>query len=682
MRELHGVGRPSLGRRTQVGCIAEHLGQRNLCANLLHTANQIVHALDQTTTTVQVTDYITHVFFRRLDFDLHDRLQQHRLSLHKAFFERHRTGDLKRHFRRVNIVVRTIKQGDLHVHHWEACEHAILELLLDTLIDSRDVFLRNHTAHDLVNELVTFARLLRLHLDPDVTVLTTTTGLTHELAFLLNTGTNGFAVSNLRLAYVRFYLELALETVNDDVEVQLAHTGNNGLTRLFVRMNTERRVFLCQTLQRQAHFLLVSLGLGLYRDRDYRLRELHALQNNRALNGAQGVTSSDVFQTHTGSNITRANFFNFLTVVRVHLHQTTNALTAVFNRVQNRITGVNHTGVNPDKGQGTDEWVSSNFERQRGERLVISGVTLGRLTIGQHTVDRRDVGRSRQVANNRVQHRLNTLVLERGATHGRNDLTRQSALTETLMNFILGQFTFLEVFVHQLFVSFSSGLHQLFAPLLALSAHFFGRLSQVKSRALVVFVPENRLHGDQVDHALEGVFLTDRQLQRNRVGLQTGFHLLNHAQEVCAYTVHFVYESQTRNAVLVGLTPYGFRLGLYTTHGAVNHHRAVENPHGTLYFNGEVHVTWGIDNVDTVLGELLGHARPETGRCGGGNGNPALLLLRHPVHGRGAFVGFTELMADTCVKQDPLTRRGFTSVDVGTDPDIAITINLRLTCHG
>src|SRR5690554_2927785 len=558
MRELHGVGRPSLGRRTQVGCIAEHLGQRNLCANLLHTANQIVHALDQTTTTVQVTDYITHVFFRRLDFDLHDRLQQHRLSLHKAFFERHRTGDLKRHFRRVNIVVRTIKQGDLHVHHWEACEHAILELLLDTLIDSRDVFLRNHTAHDLVNELVTFARLLRLHLDPDVTVLTTTTGLTYELAFLLNTGTNGFAVSNLRLTYVRFYLELALETVNDDVEVQLAHTGNNGLTRLFVRMNTERRVFLCQTLQRQAHFLLVSLGLGLYRDRDYRLREFHALQNNRALNGAQGVTSSDVFQTHTGSNITRANFFNFLTVVRVHLNQTSNPLTTVFDRVQDRVTRVNHTGINPDKGQGTHEGVSSDLKRQRGERLIVSGITLNKLTIKQHTVDRRNVGRSRQVANNRVQHRLNTLVLERRATHGRDDLARQSTQTNALMNFVLGQFAFLEVFVHQLFVGFSGGFHQPFTPLFALSAHVFGRLSQVKRRALSIFMPVDGLHGDQVDHALEGVFLADGQLQGNRIGLQTGFHLLDHAQEVSTYTVHLVDEGQTGYTVLVSLTPYSF----------------------------------------------------------------------------------------------------------------------------
>src|SRR5690606_6495326 len=337
-----------LGRRTQVCCIAEHLGQRNFRANLLHTANQIVHALDQTATTVQVTDHITHVFFRRLDFDLHDWLQQNWLGLHKAFFERHGTGDLKRHFRRVNIVVRTIKQRDLHIHHREACEHTVLELLLDTLIDSRNVFLGNHTAHDFVDEPVTFAGLPRLHLDPDVTVLTTTTGLTHELAFLLDFGTNGFAVSYLRLTNVRLYLELTLESVNDNVEVKLAHSRNNRLTRLFVRVNTERGVFLRQALQSQTHFLLVCLGLRLHRDRNNRLGEFHTLQNDWTLSGAQGVTRSDVFQTHTGSNIARANFFNFLTVVRVHLHQTTNTLTTVFDRVQNRVTGVHHTGVNTD----------------------------------------------------------------------------------------------------------------------------------------------------------------------------------------------------------------------------------------------------------------------------------------------------------------------------------------------
>src|SRR5690606_33284001 len=490
------------------------------------------------------------------------------------------------------------------------------------------------------------------HLDPDMTVLTTTTGLTHELAFLLDFGTNGFAVSYLRLTNVRLYLELTLESVNDNVEVKLVHSRNNRLTRLFVRVNTERGVFLRQALQSQTHFLLVCLGLRLHRDRNNRLGEFHTLQNDWTLSGAQGVTRSDVFQTHTGSNIARAKFFNFLTVVRVHLHQTTNTLTTVFDRVQNRVTGVHHTGVNTDERQSADEGVGCNLERQRRERLVVSRVTLSRLTVLQHPVDRRNIGRCRQVADNRIQHGLHALIFERRTTHRRDNLTSQSTQTKTLMNLVFGQITFLEVLVHQLFVGFSGSLDQRLTPLIALSTHFFGRLSQVEGHALVVFVPVDRLHGDQIDHAFKGVFLTDRQLQRNRVGLQTSFHLLNDSQEVSTHTVHFVHESQARNAILVSLTPYGFRLRLYTTYGTVHHHCTVKNPHGTLYFNREVYVTWGIDDVDTVLGELLGHARPETGRSCGRNGDPALLLLRHPVHGRGAFVGFTELMADTCVKQD------------------------------
>src|SRR5690606_30147682 len=145
---------------------------------------------------------ITHVVFRRVHFHLHDRLKQHRLSLHEALFERHGARDLERNFVRVNVVVRTIVQSNFNVLDREALQYAVLQLFLNTLIDGRDVFLRNHTAHDLVDELVPFAWLLRLHLDPDVTVLTTTTGLTDELTFLIHLGTNGFAISHLRLTNV------------------------------------------------------------------------------------------------------------------------------------------------------------------------------------------------------------------------------------------------------------------------------------------------------------------------------------------------------------------------------------------------------------------------------------------------------------------------------------------------
>ena len=49
---------------------------------------------------------------------------------------------------------------------------------LDTVVDSRDVFLRDGTTNDGVDELVTLAGLVGLALDLNMTVLALTTGLT------------------------------------------------------------------------------------------------------------------------------------------------------------------------------------------------------------------------------------------------------------------------------------------------------------------------------------------------------------------------------------------------------------------------------------------------------------------------------------------------------------------------
>src|SRR5699024_11635669 len=80
-------------------------------------------------------------------------------------FEGHGTGDGEGHFGRVDLVVRTIPQGDLDVHHGIAGQHARLHSTLDTVVDSRDVFLRDSAAHDGVDELVTLAGLIGLDLE-------------------------------------------------------------------------------------------------------------------------------------------------------------------------------------------------------------------------------------------------------------------------------------------------------------------------------------------------------------------------------------------------------------------------------------------------------------------------------------------------------------------------------------
>ncbi len=99
-------------------------------------------------------------------------------------------------------------------------------------------------------------------MDLDVTVLTLTTALAGILGILIDSLGDGLLVGDLRRADIRLDLELAEQTVDDDLQMELAHTGDDGLTGLFVRVGLERRVFLSQLHQRDAHLLLTALVLG------------------------------------------------------------------------------------------------------------------------------------------------------------------------------------------------------------------------------------------------------------------------------------------------------------------------------------------------------------------------------------------------------------------------------------
>jgi hypothetical protein len=48
---------------------------------------RVFHALDHAAAAVQVAHHVAHVLFGRDDLDLHDRLEQHRLGLCRAFLE-------------------------------------------------------------------------------------------------------------------------------------------------------------------------------------------------------------------------------------------------------------------------------------------------------------------------------------------------------------------------------------------------------------------------------------------------------------------------------------------------------------------------------------------------------------------------------------------------------------------
>src|SRR5690606_24102283 len=200
--------------------------------------------------------------------------------------------------------------------------------------------------------------------------------LTNELASDLAGVANSFTVGHLGLAGVGLDVEYALNEVNDDVQGHLTHTAKDALTGLDGAAHAERGVFLSQPAQSDTHLLLVSLGFRLDRYVDNRLGEIHALQNDGLLDVTQGVTGSHVLHADQGGDVTSAQLLDLFAAVGLHLNHTADALFLALDRVEHRVTGAQHTGVHADEGQGTDEGVGSDLERQSSERLVITGNTL------------------------------------------------------------------------------------------------------------------------------------------------------------------------------------------------------------------------------------------------------------------------------------------------------------------
>ena len=183
---------------------------------------------------------------------------------------------------------------------------------------------------------------------------------------------------------------------------------------------------------------------------------------------------------------------------------------------------------------------------------------------------------------------------------------------------------------------------------------------------------------DDVDDTGEELALAQGVLDRVGVRAEALLHHAHHVHEVGADPVHLVDERDPRDPVTVSLAPHRLRLGLDATHGAEHGHGAIQHPQGPLHLGGEVHVPGGVDDVDAVVGAV---PHPVRRRRSGGDGDPPLLLLLHPVHGRSAFMDLAHLVQPSRVEKDALGGRGLAGVDVRHDADVAQVRQWRNPWH-
>ena len=272
-----------------------------------------------------------------------------------------------------------------------------------------------------------------------MTILTVTTGLTYETSFCADRLSDGLFVGNLRGTYVSLDLKLSEETVNDNVEVKLTHTGDDRLSCLLVCECTECRVFFSKFLKSHDHLLLGSSGLRLDSYFDNRLRELHGLEDDRMIIITERVTCCCVLQTNCSSDITGEYFGDLFSVVSVHLEDTSDTLFLTLCCIGNIRTCFQNAGVNTEEAKLTNERVSHDLERQCSERALIGSRTLFFLfSIRVNTLDCRNIQRGRHVVNDCIEHHLNTLISKRCTADDRDDVTSACSLTESCLQFVDG----------------------------------------------------------------------------------------------------------------------------------------------------------------------------------------------------------------------------------------------------
>ena len=150
----------------------------------------------------------------------------------------------------------------------------------------------------------------RTDVHDDIGKLTTATRLFLINFTQVNSLRDSLLVVNLRFTLVTLNLEFTFQTVDDNIQVKLTHTGNNCLTCLFVSLNCKRRVFFSQFSQTVRQFIHILLSLRLNCDTDYRFGEVHRFQYDRCGFVAQRITGMDILEAYTGTNITGANHLN------------------------------------------------------------------------------------------------------------------------------------------------------------------------------------------------------------------------------------------------------------------------------------------------------------------------------------------------------------------------------------
>ena len=391
-------------------------------------------------------------------------------------------------------------------------------------------------------------------------------------------------------------------------------------------------------------------------------------------------------QADQGGDVPRIDRVHVDALVGLHHHDPVDPLPPAGAGVVDLVPFLDRAAIDAEENQLAHVRIAPELE---GERAELGGVVRRgghRVAARVLTLGRGHVQRGGEVIHHGVHQRLNAALAEGGAAHDRDELDLAGEAADGALEGFRGDRLVLDDQFGDLVILVRDGVHQFGQGDLSPVALLGGNVGDLKAHpGLVGVVPDNGLGVHQVDEAPELILLADGEDDRVGVGAQLLAHLQDGVFKVGAGPVHFVDEGDAGHAVLGGLAPDRFGLGLDAGDGAEDSHRPVQHAHGPLHLGGEIHVAGSVNDVDAVgdAREHLAQARlrllgPIAGGGGGGDGDAALALLLHPVGHGVAIVHIAHLVDQAGVEEDAFGAGGLAGINVGGDADVAGALQGKL----
>ena len=560
----------------------------------------------------------------------------------------------------------TFVKRDLEVQARIASEGAFIDGGFEAFFDGGDELFRDAAADDLRFE--NEARALFAWLDGivDFGELTGAAGLLLVGVAVVDGLGDGFAVGDLWGTDGDLDLVGALEDVDLDIEVELAHAFENHLVGFLVGLDAEGGVFLDHFADSVGELFSVGLVLRSDGDGDDGIWENHRLEGGGVFLVAKGVAGLDVLESDDGHDVACLGGVDFLAVIGVHLDHAADALGLACEGVQDGIALFDGAGVDAGEGECT-ELVVHDLERQAAERGggIDDGELACRSAFFVHFRERLHIGRRREIIDNGIEDELETFVFETRSAVGREECEVDSAFADALFDILEAWLGAFEVGFHHSVVLLDGGLDELGAVFFCLVEHVGGDFLDFEIFRLAGFVPDVGLHGEEIDDADEVTFRADWQDHDEWVGTEDFFHLGDDAVEIGADAVELVDVDDAGDFGVIGVAPVSFGLGLDAAGAAEYAYAAVEDFERAVNFDGEIDVAWGVDDVELVI-------LPEASGGGGLDGDAALGFLFHEVHGGCAVVYFADFVDLAGELENAFGGGRFARINVGENADVAV----------